>query len=165
MPKSITPKPAAKRTRKPGGGAKKKPNKLKELSGSRNHIPDALEFDTLLIEVMTPKHLTGLADEMWRTMCPQLCKQKVLAVTDLHNLEAFCQAYKRWRVAELEIEDKGIVVFGATGGPMKNPACTVANESLNQMDRFGSNLGLDPASRGRLTGAGSEKPRNPFNDI
>jgi len=150
------------RTRKPGGGAKKKPNKQKQLTGSQHYNPDAVEFDTILTAVEPPEQLKGLAREMWQTVCPQLCKQKVLAVTDLHNLEAFCQAYKRWRMAEDEIDAGGLVVVGATGGPIKNPACTAANEALNQIDRFGGNLGLDPASRGRLTGQGSEKSTNPF---
>ncbi|MEE8057420.1 MAG: phage terminase small subunit P27 family [Pseudomonadales bacterium] len=146
-------------------GDKKKPNKKKELTGSKHYNPNAIEFDTVLNAVDLPRHLKGLARKMWGTVCPQLCKQKVLAVTDLHNLEAFCLAYSRWRQAEKIIDAVGIVVEGATGGPIKNPACTVASEERNQFNKFGGNLGLDPASRGRLIGPQGSGNKNPFSDF
>lgn len=132
-------------------GAKPKPNSKKLLSGSKHANADAIEFE-LITNVDPPEWLDELASEMWKTLCPLLCKEKVLAVTDLHNLEAFCSAYSLFRLCELEIRDKGIVVVGATGGPIKNPALTAKNEALRQISSFGGSLGLDPASRGRLIG-------------
>ena len=142
-------------------GAKPKPNNLKVLSGSRRANKNAIEH-TLIENVDPPDWLPDLAKTMWQTVCPHLCSKKVLAVTDLHNLEAFCMAYSRWRDAERIIASKGLVVEGAAGGPIKNPAVTVANEALKQMSSYGSALGLDPASRGRLIGVGSDKKINPF---
>ena len=142
-------------------GAKPKPNKTKQLSKSRNVNNNAVEFDTIA-NVDPPEWLPELAAEMWKTVCPHLCKKKVLAVTDLHNLETFCIAYATWREATQHIAVNGIVVEGAAGGPIKNPACTVANETMRQMALFGGNLGLDPASRGRLIGSTSNTESNPF---
>lgn len=42
----------------------------------------------------------------------ELCAAEVLCITDLHNLEAFCTAYSRWRRAEIEITRHGLVVEG-----------------------------------------------------
>jgi len=141
-------------------GAKPKPNSEKQLSKSRNQNKNPVEFDTIK-NVAAPKWLPKLAKEMWATVCPHLCKKNVLAVTDLHNLEAFCVAYSTFRMANDSVQKDGVVVDGAGGGPIKNPACTAVNESLRQMAIFGGNLGLDPSSRGRLIG--SDKPNtNPF---
>ena len=111
---------------------------------------------------------------MWNTVCPELCSQKILSATDLHNLEMFCIAYSNWRQAQDEIAQLGVTLVdyipGAEEGAVKekrykNPACTVANETMKQVSSFGALLGLDPASRQRLIGAGPEKKENPFSKL
>ncbi|MNW04557.1 Phage terminase, small subunit [compost metagenome] len=77
-------------------------------------------------------------------------------------MEAYCAAYGRFRSAEEEIQKHGIVVEGAQGGPVKNPAATVANEAMKQMATFGSFLGLDPSSRQRMQGPKKPGKANPF---
>ncbi|RMP45929.1 P27 family phage terminase small subunit [Pseudomonas amygdali pv. lachrymans] len=99
---------------------------------------------------------------MWKMIVPELLRENVVAITDLHNVEAFCVAYDNWRMAQESVQAHGIVVTGATGGPMKNPALTAANETMRQMVTFGSMLGLDPASRTRLIGGNKEKETNEF---
>lgn len=144
-----------------GRGRKPKPNAEKKLSGSKHENKNPVEFDSIE-NVDAPEWMPELARQMWETVCPHLCKKKVLAVTDLHNLEAFCMAYSNWRDANEEIRTKGLVITGATGGPIKNPACTIANETMRQMALFGGNLGLDPAARGRLIGPNAGSSSNPF---
>ncbi len=61
-----------------------------------------------------------------------------------------------------EVQLNGIVVAGAQGGPVKNPALTAMNEAARQMTMFGALLGLDPASRNRITGTGQKKKGNAF---
>lgn len=136
----------------PGRGRKPKPAAQKELAGNPGHrkINDESPSFDLIEGVDAPDWLSDLARAMWDTIAPQLCHQKVLAATDLHNLEAFCTAYGRWRLAESEVVKGGITVIDGNGTLKKNPACTVANESMRQMVTFGSLLGLDPASRQRL---------------
>jgi P27 family predicted phage terminase small subunit len=133
----------------PGRGRKPKPNKQKLLSGSKHANQQAVEFD-LIQDVDPPEWLDEIAAQMWGIICPRLCKERVLAVTDLHNLEAFCSAYSTFRLAETEVRNNGLTVEGATGGLVKNPALTAKNEALRQIATFGSMLGLDPSARGRL---------------
>lgn len=144
-----------------GRGRKPKPNKEKALSGSRNVNKNAVEFESMT-NVEPPEWLTPLARQMWETLCPQLCSKKILAVTDLHNLEAFCSSYAMWRTAQEEVRLYGLTIEQPNGNKTKNPACTVINEALRQIAIFGGNLGLDPASRGRLIGGGNEENTNPF---
>lgn len=148
----------------PGRGAKSKPNKQKQLSGSKHANHDAVEFE-LIQNVDAPVWLDELGVEMWQTVCPHLCKEEVLAVTDLHNLEAFCSAYSTFRMAEKEVRENGLTVEGATGGLVKNPALTAKNESLRQMATFGSLLGLDPSARGRLMSPGGGTGGNAFSEF
>lgn len=145
----------------PGRGRKPKPNAQKALAKSKHTNKNPVEFAPIT-NVEPPDWLQPLAVEMWRTVCLGLCAQQVLTVNDLHNLEAFCNCYATWRIAADMLRDEGPVVTGATGGPIKNPAATVVSESLRQMQMFGACLGLDPSSRGRLTGTKPAQNSNPF---
>jgi len=154
----------------PGRGRRPKPTNRKLLAGNPGKRALNLSEPTFspLLNVACPDWLAEdeLAEPLWDMLIQELCGAEVLCITDIHNLEAFCAAYSRWRKAEKEIALHGLVVEGATGGPVKNPACTVANESLRQMTSYGSLLGLDPASRSRLVGGGKKKgDKNPFNEF
>ncbi|MCR8931941.1 MULTISPECIES: phage terminase small subunit P27 family [unclassified Pseudomonas] len=106
--------------------------------------------------------MSDIAATMWKMVVPELLREHVIALTDLHNVEAFCTAYSKWRMAEDSVQQFGIVVSSAQGSPIKNPALTAANEAMRQMVTFGSMLGLDPSSRSRLIGGNKEKQTNEF---
>lgn len=150
-----------------GRGRKPKPTAKKVAAGNpgkRKLNLDEPDFG-LVTDIDPPEWITGEARDMWQRVAPPLLKQKVLQVTDLHNVEAFCMAYGVWRSAAREVALNGTVVAGATGGPIKNPALTAANEAMRQMVTFGSLLGLDPASRQRLVGGGKKESDNPFGKL
>ncbi|OHV13001.1 phage terminase small subunit P27 family [Kushneria phosphatilytica] len=149
-------------------GRKPKPSHLKAVQGNpgkRAVNQDEPQADSLTEAPEPPDWLSELADEAWRKLAPWLVGAKILTHSDLHNLEAFCAAYGRWRDAEREIARVGLTVETPLGGMAKNPACTVANESLKQMNTYGSALGLDPASRSRLAVPGAKDAANPFKDV
>jgi len=148
----------------PGRGRKPKPTARKEAAGNpgkRALNKDEPDFGAVT-DIGAPEWIIGHAREMWERLVPLLCGQKVLQMTDLHNVEIFCTAYGNWREAQKEVAKNGIVVMGAQGGPTKNPALTAVNEAARQMATFGAMLGLDPTSRSRLMGGGNKKPDNPF---
>jgi P27 family predicted phage terminase small subunit len=150
-----------------GRGRKPKPTAKKKAAGNpgkRALNNDEPDFG-VITNVDVPEWITGAGRDMWQRVVPLLLEQKVLQVTDLHNVEVFCTAYGTWRAAAVDVANNGPVVAGATGGPIKNPALTALNEAAKQMVTFGSMLGLDPASRQRLTGGGNKKPNNPFVDL
>ncbi|MDH0745282.1 phage terminase small subunit P27 family [Pseudomonas sp. GD03842] len=147
-----------------GRGRKPKPTAKKALAGNpgkRALNTSEPNFSTVQ-NVDPPEWLSERAATMWKMIVPELLREKVVALTDLHNVEAFCVAYDNWRMAQESVAKHGIVVAGATGGPVKNPALTAANETMRQMVTFGSMLGLDPASRTRLIGGNKEKETNEF---
>ncbi|MBP8005854.1 MAG: phage terminase small subunit P27 family [Acinetobacter sp.] len=150
----------------PGRGRKASPQEQKKARGNpgkrplNNHVPEFSEVTN--IDVPDYMESMEFASVMWKSIVPELCAQKVLRITDMHNVEAFCMAYENWRKAQREVAFHGIVVEGAMGGPIKNPALTASNEAARQMAMFGAMLGLDPSSRARLTGAGQKKKGNAF---
>lgn len=147
-----------------GRGRKPKPVARKLAAGN----PGKRALNTnepdfgLVTDIDPPEWVAGHARDMWVRVAPLLLKQKVLQMTDLHNVEAFCMAYGNWRAASEHVAKNGIVVEGATGGPIKNPALTAQNEATKQMVTFGSLLGLDPASRQRLITPAKGKTSNPW---
>ncbi|WP_129138800.1 phage terminase small subunit P27 family [Modicisalibacter coralii] len=149
-------------------GRKPKPSHLKAVQGNAgkraiNH--DEPQADSLLEVPPPPEWLDPIGIQMWERVAPWLVSSKILTASDIPNLEAYCAAYARWRKAEENIAVNGLVVDSPMGGVVKNPACTVANESLKQMTTFGSALGLDPASRARLAVPGAKEANNPFKDL
>jgi P27 family predicted phage terminase small subunit len=153
----------------PGRGRKPKPTARKKAAGNpgkRELNKNEPEFDEIT-NIDPPEYFQDdeFAWQMWERVAPLLCDQKVLTLGDLHNLELFCDAYGRWRRARVELNTKGLIVEGATGGPVKNPAATIINEASRQMATFGSLLGLDPASRSRLTGGTGTPKSNPYSSL
>lgn len=147
-----------------GRGRKPKPTAKKKLAGNpgKRALNHAEPEFSKITDVDPPEWLSERAAVMWKMILPELLRENVVALTDLHNVEAFCTAYDNWRMAQESIKAHGIVVAGATGGPVKNPALTAANETMRQMVTFGSLLGLDPSSRTRLIGGNKEKATNEF---
>lgn len=148
-------------------GRKPKPSHLKAVQGNAgkraiNH--DEPQGDEITEVPLPPEWLSPIGIEMWERIAPWLVSSKILTGSDLANLEAYCAAYSRWRLAEQDIAKNGIVVPGMNSD-VKNPACTEANASLKQMAMFGSALGLDPASRARLAVPGAKEANNPFKDL
>lgn len=153
----------------PGRGRKAKPQEMKRANGNPGKRPlnkKAPEFSQA-INIDVPDYMADLqyASMIWKSIVPELLKNKVLCITDMHNVEAFCLAYENWREAQKEVATEGIVVMGSQGGPVKNPALTAMNEASKQMATFGSLLGLDPSSRARLTGGGGKNKGNSFGDV
>lgn len=148
-------------------GRHAKPDALKLLQGNpgKRKINKQGPTPAPLAETPPPPEWLGeWGAEIWEVVAPWLTQAGIMTRTDTHNLAAFCAAYHRWRLAEAEVATAGVTVTDKKGVLKKNPACTVINETLRQMATFGGALGLDPASRARLTGGGGgqDKPQNPF---
>lgn len=148
-------------------GRRAKPTSQKQLAGNpgKRALNTAEPDFSEITSIEPPGWMQPLAIQMWEMVLPELLAQRVVCITDLHNVEAFCTAYANWRAAQEAVVEHGPVVMSAMGSPMKNPAATVAKESLAQMVTFGSMLGLDPSSRSRLTGGKSKSSSNPFLDL
>ncbi|NGR09385.1 phage terminase small subunit P27 family [bacterium SGD-2] len=145
-------------------GRRPKPVAKKQLAGNpgkRKLNTDEPDF-SLISDIDCPIWMGEYGRQLWETIVPELCKEKVLAATDVQNLEIYCSAYDQFREAQDHIARHGIVIPGAQGSPVKNPAVTAKNEAVRQMATYGGMLGLDPSSRQRLMGPKKEGDGNPF---
>lgn len=118
-----------------GRGRKPKPIK-------KSNTPDFGK----VIDIAPPDYFCDLefASMMWRSIVPELLKNEVIRITDMHNVEAFCIAYDNYRQCQAEVATNGVVVKSSAGGSIKNPALTGINEAMRQMAMFGAMLGLEP---------------------
>lgn len=148
-------------------GRRPKPTSQKQLAGNpgKRALNKAEPDFSEVTRVEPPTWMQPLAIQMWETVLPELLAQRIVCITDLHNVEAFCTAYANWRSAQEMVVQHGPVVTSAMGSPMKNPALTAAKEAMSQMVTFGALLGLDPSSRSRLTGGKKQKTNNPFLEL
>ncbi len=145
-------------------GRPPKPTALKLIQGNpgkRKLDKNGPAPDALAQVPDPPAWLGSIAASIWRQVAPWLVQARIITDTDLHNLELFAMAYQRWREAEEDISKNGIVVMGAKQ-EIKNPACTVANESARRISTFGAALGLDPAARARLKPGAEGAEENEF---
>lgn len=145
-------------------GRRPKPVAQKLLAGNPGGRPlNVNQPDFALVNsVDCPVWMGEFGRELWQTLSPQLCKEKILAATDIQNLEAYCSAYDQFRVSEAHLAIHGVVVEGSHGGMIKNPAATAKSEALRHMATYSSMLGLDPSSRQRLVGATKSTEGNTF---
>ena len=153
----------------PGRGRKAKPTEIKRADGNPGKRPlnkNAPDF-TEVVDIAPPLYFEGLefAPVIWQSVVPELLKNGVLRITDMHNVEAFCMAYDNYRQCQKDIAENGVTVMGGNGNLAKNPALTAINEAMKQMTMFGSMLGLDPSSRQRLTGGGDKNKTNSFASV
>lgn len=153
----------------PGRGRKAKPTEIKRADGNPGKRPlnkNAPDF-TEVVDIAPPLYFEGLefAPVIWQSVVPELLKNGVLRITDMHNVEGFCIAYDNYRQCQKDIAENGVTVMGGNGNLAKNPALTAINEAMKQMTMFGSMLGLDPSSRQRLTGNQDKKKTNSFASV
>ena len=145
-------------------GRRAKPVAKKQLAGNpgkRALNTDEPDFG-LVQTVDCPLWMGDFGRELWETIAPLLCRERVIEATDVQNLEVYCNAYDQFRMSQDEVRKNGVTVMGATA-LVKNPAVTALKEATAMMATYGGMLGLDPSSRQRLTGVAKKKDDgNPF---
>lgn len=150
-----------------GRGRKPKPKALRKLSGNAGKRPineNEPEFSDIK-NIDPPDWLGERATQMWQRVVPELLREKIICITDLHLVESFCMAYEHLRDAQDQIDKFGVIMQNSSGGPIKNPAYTAFNEANSQMMKLGAALGLSPADRTRLIGGKKVSNSNQFLDL
>ena len=113
----------------------------------------------------------GLRDEnatqMWQTQSQVLMNRQILTLADLPMLLSYCNSFSLYLQAEQEVTKSGLTIETADGGLKKHPAMNARQDALSTLIRCGSLLGLDPLSRTKMFGGGSngESEANPFKEF
>ncbi|MEF9671929.1 hypothetical protein QNM99_03765 [Pseudomonas sp. PCH446] len=101
-----------------GRGRKPKPTAQKKLAGNPgkralNHDEPSSQPSQILIRRVAERARGHHVEDAY----PELLREKVVALTDLHNVEAFCTAYDKWRMSEEAVQKFGIVVESSRVAP------------------------------------------------
>jgi P27 family predicted phage terminase small subunit len=140
-------------------GPPPKPSRQKELEGTyRADRAVRNEMTPTLGAPPCPKSLTGEALAEWKRVVPELVRLGVLAVIDGSRLADYCRAHALAIKAAVRAEAEGEVI-DTYKGPTRSPWHAVAHEARAQARMLGSEFGLTPSARSRVSGA--EKDERP----
>ena len=97
-----------------------------------------------------PEFLDATAKAEWQRIAPELDRLGLLTGIDRAALAGYCSLWARWQAAEAVIQRDGMTFETPNGFIQKNPAVTIARESLALLRNFSSEFGLSPASRSKV---------------
>ena len=139
-------------------GRKPKPTAIKELEGNPGKRPlNDAEPKLVKKAPPCPKWLEPEAKKEWRRLSKQLEAIGVLTEVDQAAFASYCQAYARWKEAELFITQHGSIFKTPSGYVQQVPQVSIAQQNLKIMQSFCSDFGLTPATRSRIiAGSGVE---------
>src|SRR5690625_1990208 len=69
---------------------------------------------------------------------------------DLKSLEAYCQAYAKWKRCEMILMKEGYTFKAPSGYEQQRPEVSISKDALTSMQGISKELGLTPASRIRM---------------
>ena len=123
---------------------------IRASGGGRNKNLPAKNSKSSMTRIAPPAELMGeSAIKLWKTQSKILIERGTFELEDAPLLVAYCNAE-----------------MSGSGGLKKHPAVAVRNDSVSQIARLGSLLGLDPLSRMRMTGPSEQNnDENEFDEF
>lgn len=112
-----------------------------------------------------PDFLDDAASREWARIVPELDRAGLLTTVDHAALALYCQAYSRWRLAELKLQlaatnegavDHGLITRTKNGFEQLNYWLVISNKAQEQVLRYLSEFGLSPVARARVKSAAAQ---------
>lgn len=148
---------------------------IRASGGGRKRNLPAKNAKSSISRIAPPEELMGdSAKSLWKIQSKVLIERGTFEIEDAPLLVAYCNAFELMLMAEkmilkqakLDVGSGGITEMSGMGGLKKHPAIAVRNDSVSQIARLGSLLGLDPLSRMRMTGpADKDNDGNEFDEF
>jgi P27 family predicted phage terminase small subunit len=133
-------------------GRKPKPQALRIAQAAAGHTAAKIPVvEAPAGEPERPDYLTDESAAVWTRTCDALRSMGTLSPADVDTIAAFVQAVAdlRWAVATMATE--GRMTEGASGMKRKHPAVGIAHDAALRIRSLGSDLGLNPTARQRIT--------------
>lgn len=141
---------------------KPKPNHLKIVSGNpgKRKLPENTPQPSVEVKE-PPEWLDDYAKEVWRNLIGELIRLGLLSVLDYPLFTAFCITAAEMRHAYEKVagvngepgEGRVYTIEGRNGEQRKtNPRIPQLREYISVLRQTGSELGLSPVARVKLTG-------------
>lgn len=141
-------------------GRKPMPAPWKAMTGNAGRRPldndSGVNFEPGIPEA--PDFLDAAARAEWDRIAPLLNTAGLLATVDGAQLALYCQAYSRWRKAELKLQEMeakdaegcGIVTKSPNGFDQLGYWMVVANKAQEQVSKALAEFGMSPVARARV---------------
>ncbi len=115
---------------------------------------------------LCPAWIDATAKREWRRIAPVLKRLGLLTVVDRTALAGYCQAYARWRQAEMTVTTQGIVQTNVKSGRSEaSPEVRVAQRYLEICKNFCVEFGMTPSARGRMVLPAEKEEADEFEEI
>jgi P27 family predicted phage terminase small subunit len=126
---------------------------VKNAEGNRSHATKDKTTEKIVGvgALAVPDHLTEDEQRLWALTVHSLPKG-LLCRADTSILERYVVAWARYRECDKTIKDEGMTVKSAQGY-YRHPLMTVMRDMATEMHSCGSELGLSPVARERLSAA------------
>lgn len=96
-----------------------------------------------------PAWLDNMAKTEWKRI-RNLVDHDRFNEMDLTALEAYCQAYAKWKRCEIILNKEGLTFKTPKGYVQQRPEVSISNTAFTNMQSIAKELGFTPASRIRM---------------
>ena len=127
------------------------PDHIKILKGTgrKDRLnPDAPNYEAS--EIQCPPHFKGMRREVWMDIVPKLIKAGVATNIDVYALEALCEKWCEYRIAQDSLNERGSVILTRTGVPQLSPYYSVAKQALGDFGKLMTEFGMTASSRTKI---------------
>lgn len=132
-------------------GPKAAPTSLKLLRGDRPYRINNDEPKPPVGLPQCPDWADSEVRQVWNKTLLALHHMGLASTADEDTFMAYCQAVVTHRKASRAVAEEGVLVPGPRNGTyIKNPACSVQNESATQVARYAGLFGLTPSARSEI---------------
>ena len=104
-----------------------------------------------------PFLVSSIAGRKWKEITEGLKRLGLIDKIDKTHIEGLCKNYEIAKKADKIIDRDGIVIAGAMGGTVANPACNVSAKAWNAVRQCCNELGLNHLSRQRMESTVTKK--------
>ena len=146
-------------------GRPRKPTALKLLAGDKpSRIPQN-EPKPRPVRPEMPDYLDAYGQKRWKELVSELEACGVLTFVDRDVLGGYCDAFARFVSASKRLKQTGWVTTTKSGYTQQNPWVGIRNRALDDLRKFGAELGIGAASRSRIEVAKPNEHVDPLSEI
>lgn len=129
------------------------PTQLRLVHGDNLHRVNKDEPKPRAVLPECPVEISPAVREIWDYTVAELKAMKLVSVADRDALLCYCEAVVTHREASSVLAQTKILVKGALGGLVRNPALTVQRDAARTMLVFAREFGLTPSARSQIKAA------------
>jgi len=126
------------------------PTQLRLVHGDNLHRVNRDEPKPRAVLPECPVDVSPAVRDVWDYTLAELKAMKVISAADRDALLCYCEAVVKHREASQVLAQTKILVKGALGGLVRNPALQIQRDSAQSILVFAREFGLTPSARSQI---------------